>query len=175
MSFNSQIPVQMPQPLRQHTALMGRCRGQLHQAHELSAFQQISDTPGCILPGDLLGCAHSQHPFACRDTDARIIIPRAVGPAVQHEAVAAMVEAAHTKRKLFRGQASGERRRKDHPVIGAVAPYAEELVHHLLGHRKSEGRLCALRFHGINDLNLFCFAGDEEAHLLRQRRMARQS
>ncbi len=150
---------------------MGRRLCKLQHAKELSVFHQATDLPGGIFPGDLPGVSDESCAFALRNPNAVFVIPCAVGSAHDAHAVSAVIQPRQTLGDAFHRQLFGKVRGDHHTVIGSVAAAPQEFVHDLLRQRKSEGRLCALRFKGINDLNLVAFIRNKETHLLRHGRV----
>ena len=90
--------------------------------------------------------------------------------------VAAVINLPENLRHFFSRLSLGKLSRQNQTVIGSVAARAQDVIHVLLQNRKSEGhRRDALRFHGINQCDLFRFAGDDEAHLLQHGVIIRQA
>ena len=95
------------------------------------------------------------------NTNAAIVIPGSVFYAVNHETVAAVVFPAQDACERLTGifcDPGGIRAvpwikggNDVHPALGGVGAVPQEIVDHLLGNGRSEGRsLCALRF--LDDL-----------------------
>lgn len=83
---------------------------------------------------------------------------------------------AHVVRNGFSGKLLHNGRADDQPEIVRIAADAQEFIHDFLGNQRSEGHHSdALRFHAVNDLNLFRFRWKDEAQLLLLRLIVRQA
>ena len=173
--FGRCISIKIPQALGDHGAFMRRSRRQLHHAHELPAFQQLSDASCGILPRhDLRNPGIARRP-AGREENPVLRVPCADAPMLRDHTVAAVINLPENLRHFFSRLSLGKLSRQNQTVIGSVAARAQDVIHVLLQNRKSEGhRRDALRFHGINQCDLFRFAGDDEAHLLQHGVIIRQ-
>ena len=85
-----------------------------------------------------------------------------------------MIDAGQAQRNGFRRELLGKVGRDRHPMIRGVAAVSQKLIYDFLRYKKSGRCLRTLRFKRINDLNLFAFRWDKEAHLLRHRGIIRQ-
>ena len=155
----AEIVFQIPEGLGKLHPLMLPCLGKLHIGGIRAAVHKLGNVRGGVLPCDYLCGAHILRASAGGDVDAVSGIPRGKLCAVQLEAVAAVEGLPEQGGYLAHWLLLLERCCDHHAGVVRVAAQPQHMVDLLLRNRKSEGRLCALRF--FYGCNLFRFGGEK--------------
>ena len=170
------VSIKIPQTLSDHGTLMRGDGRQLHHAHELITFQQLSNAFCSVLPGHDLRNPGMARRSTGRKANPVLRIPRADAPMLCGYAVSTMIDLSKNLGYFLNRLSLGKLSSQNQTVIGGVTARAQDVIHVLLRNRKSEGRRRdALRFHVFNQRDLLRFAGNDEAHLLQHGVVIRQA
>ena len=155
----AQVVFQIPEGLGKLHPLMLPCLGKLHIGGIRAAVHKLRNARGGVLPCDYLRAAHILRASAGGDVDAVSGIPRGKLALRGFEAVAAVEGVLQQRGNVFHRLLFLERCGDHHAGVVRITAQPQHMVDLLLRNRKSEGRLCALRF--FNGCNLFRFGREK--------------